>query len=87
MRTRLSTKGQLIIPKALRDRHGWAAGTELVVEDRVDGVIVRLAKSLPPTDFEDLVGSTGYRGPARSLDDMEAAIARGARRQRRRQRP
>lgn len=31
--TRLSTKGQLILPKELRDRHGWEAGTvlELVV--------------------------------------------------------
>jgi AbrB family looped-hinge helix DNA binding protein len=84
MRTRLSTRGQLIIPKALRDRHGWAPGTELVVEDRVDGVFVRLANPLPPTELEDLVGSTGYRGPARSLDDMEAAPARGARRQHRR---
>lgn len=84
MRSRLSTRGQLIIPKALRDRHGWVPGTVLVVEDRVDGVFVRLAKSLPPTELEDLVGSTGYRGPARSLDDMEAAPARGVRRQHRR---
>ncbi len=84
MHIRLSTRGQLIIPKALRDRHGWAPGTKLVVEDRVDGVFVRLAKTLPPAELEDLVGSTGYRGPARSLDDMEAAIVRGARRQHRR---
>lgn len=84
MRTRLSTKGQLIIPRALRDRHGWVAGTELEIEDRVDGVIVRVAKSLPRSEFEGLVGSTGYRGPARTLDDMEAAIACGGRRHRRR---
>lgn len=77
--TRLSTKGQLIIPKEIRDRHGWSSGTELEVEDREDHVVVRQAEQLPETTLEELAGCTGYRGPARSLEDMEAAIARGAR--------
>ena len=81
MRTRLSTKGQLIIPKAIRERHDWSPGVELDLEDRGDSVVLRLAKPGPETTFKDLVGCTGYRGPARSLEEMEAAIARGARRQ------
>lgn len=76
--TRFSTKGQLIIPKDIRERHGWHAGTELVVEDRGGEVILRSAASVPETTLDDLVGCTGYRGPRRSLEDMEAAIARGA---------
>jgi AbrB family looped-hinge helix DNA binding protein len=80
--TRLSTKGQLIIPKDIRERHGWTAGTELLVEDRGDTVVLRRAEDLPITTLEDLVGCAGYRGPARSLKDMEAGIARGARERR-----
>lgn len=80
MRTRLSTKGQLIIPKAIRERHDWSPGVELLLEDRGDSLVIRLAKPGPETTLEDLVGCTGYRGPARSLEEMDAAIARGARR-------
>ena len=77
--TRLSTKGQLIIPKDIRERHGWTPGMELIVEDHGDSVVLRRAEDLPETTLEDLIGCAGYTGPTRSLEDMEAAIARGAR--------
>jgi AbrB family looped-hinge helix DNA binding protein len=77
--TRLSTKGQLIIPKGIRTRHGWAPGTELIVEDHGDSVVLRRAETLPETTLEDLIGCAGYQGPTRSLEEMDAAIARGAR--------
>src|SRR6185295_3866311 len=77
--TRLSTKGQLIIPKDVRERHGWTAGVELLVEDRGDSVILRRAVDLPETTVDDLVGCTGYKGPTLSLEEMEDGIARGAR--------
>lgn len=80
--TRLSTKGQLIIPKEIRERHGWTAGTELIVEDHGSSVVLRRVEDLPATTLEDLIGCAGYEGPARSLDDMEAGIARGARERR-----
>lgn len=82
MKTRLSTKGQLIIPKAIRDRHGWSAGVELAIEDCDDGLIIRSFRPGAEVAFEDLVGCTGYRGPRRSLEEMEAAIERGARERR-----
>jgi len=77
--TRLSTKGQLIIPKEIRKRHGWTAGTELLVEDHEDSVIVRRAEDLPATTLDDLVGCVGYKGPTLTLEEMDAGIARGAR--------
>jgi AbrB family looped-hinge helix DNA binding protein len=80
--TRLSTKGQLIIPKEIRERHGWTAGTEILVEDRGDTVILRRVADLPTTRLADLVGCAGYKGPTLSLEDMEAGIARGARERR-----
>ena len=36
VKTRLSSKGQVIIPKAVRERQGWQPGTELEVEDQGD---------------------------------------------------
>jgi AbrB family looped-hinge helix DNA binding protein len=80
--TRLSTKGQLIIPKEIRERHGWTAGTELSVEDHGDSVVLRRSLDLPVTTLEDLVGCARYKGPALTLEDMEAGIARGARERR-----
>ena len=79
MFSRLSTKGQLIIPKEIRERHGWRSGTELEIEDRDECVVVRLADAAPETTLDELLGCTGYQGPRRSLEDMEAAIARGSR--------
>jgi AbrB family looped-hinge helix DNA binding protein len=63
-RTRVSSKGQLIVPKAVRDRHGWSAGTEIEVEDRGDVVVLRRAEPLfPPTTIDQVRGSAKYEGP------------------------
>ena len=32
-KTKLSNKGQVVIPKAIRARRGWKPGLEFVVED------------------------------------------------------
>jgi AbrB family looped-hinge helix DNA binding protein len=48
-RTRLSSKGQVIIPKAVRERHGWQPGVELEVEDRGDVVVLRPVRIFPLT--------------------------------------
>ncbi len=80
MTTRLSTKGQLIIPKDLRDHLGWGPGSELSIQEQGGQLVIRLAEDeFPETTVRDLLGSAGYTGPRRSLEDMEAAIARGAR--------
>ena len=34
-KSRVSTKGQIVLPKALRDRRKWAPGTELTVQSVV----------------------------------------------------
>lgn len=77
--SRLSTKGQLIIPKQVRRRHGWRAGTELLVEDRGDCVVLRARDAPASTTLDELIGCTGYRGRTRTLEEMEAGVARGAR--------
>lgn len=35
-------------------------------------------EEMPETTLDEIVGCTGYRGPARSLEEMEEAIEREA---------
>jgi AbrB family looped-hinge helix DNA binding protein len=78
MTTRLSTKGQLIIPRAIRSKQGWSAGTLIVIEDRGDSVVLRAVAEPAKVDLDDVIGSAGYTGRRRSLPEMAAAIAKGA---------
>lgn len=44
---RVTEKGQVTIPKDLRDALGIGAGTEVEFERRKDAILVRKAKSVP----------------------------------------
>jgi AbrB family looped-hinge helix DNA binding protein len=81
--TTLSTKGQVLIPKEVRERRGWAAGLTLEVEECEDGVVLRPVRTLPRTTVDDLLGCLPpYKGRPRTLAQMEAGISKGARRSR-----
>ena len=80
IRTRLSTKGQIIIPKSVREARGWKAGTEFILDGLPDGsVMLRPVAPVPETTLDQVIGCTGYDGPRVSIEQMEQAIARGAR--------
>jgi AbrB family looped-hinge helix DNA binding protein len=72
--TRLSSKGQIILPKAVRDAHHWKPGMAFSVEDTGDGVVLRPLKSMPPTRLEDVAGCLYRPGPRHSLREMDDAI-------------
>lgn len=78
--TRLSTKGQVILPKSIRDARSWKAGTELTVEDTGDGILLRAARLFPPTSLGEVAGCLKYKGKPVSLEEMDSAIAREVRR-------
>jgi AbrB family looped-hinge helix DNA binding protein len=78
---KLSTKGQLILPKTIRDARGWAAGTEFVVEEIPGGVTLRALRQ-QPSRLDDVVGCLRYTGRAKTLQQMENAIAKGVRERR-----
>ena len=82
--TKLSSKGQVVLPKSVRERHGWKAGTELLVENAADGVFLRARKPFAPTRVEDVYGSMQYRGRAKTVAEMDHAIARAVRKRQRR---
>ncbi|MGH7782175.1 MAG: AbrB/MazE/SpoVT family DNA-binding domain-containing protein [Candidatus Binataceae bacterium] len=72
--TRLSSKGQVILPKSVRDAHRWGPGTEFIVESMGDGVILRPAKPFPPSRIEDVAGCLHYARKPKSQRQMDAAI-------------
>lgn len=76
--THLSAKGQVVIPKPLRDAAGWRVGLELEVEATEGGVILRPRALGRARAVESLLGCTGYQGPPRSLAEMDAAVDREA---------
>lgn len=78
--TVLSTKGQVILPKAVREQHRWAPGTRLEIEDTAEGIILRPAPLFPPTTVAEVAGCLRYDGPPKSLEEMDAAITAEAKR-------
>jgi AbrB family looped-hinge helix DNA binding protein len=74
--TKLSSKGQVVLPKSVREAHGWGPGTEFVVEPTADGVRLRARGSFPRTEVADVFGSVPTRGPAKTLEEMDAGIRR-----------
>ena len=72
--TLLSSKGQVIIPKTIRSSHHWRPGTRFVVEDVQGGVMLKPLSSFPATDLQSGLGCVGYKGAAKSVDEMQAAI-------------
>jgi AbrB family looped-hinge helix DNA binding protein len=72
--TTVSTKGQVILPKAIRDRRKWGPGTRLVIEETADGVLLKAAPIFAPTRPEDVFGMLRYSGPAKTIEEMDAGI-------------
>lgn len=75
--TRLSSKGQVIIPEPLRTAHQWEAGQELIAIDVGDGILLKPKKPFQETTLAEVAGSLKYRGKPKSLDEMEDAIHQG----------
>ena len=78
--TVISTKGQVILPKAIRDLRHWAAGTRLTVENTPDGILLKATPAFTETSIDAVFGTLRHSGPALSVEDMDAAIAREAKR-------
>ncbi len=77
--TKLSSKGQVIIPKEIRRRHHWEAGQELQAIDTDDGILLRPTSPFPETTMKEAASCLSYSGKAKTLEEMEAAIKKGAR--------
>lgn len=80
--TVLSSKGQVIIPKALRVARRWGPGTQLEVHDTPDGVLLRPAaprqKLALPDGLAAIRRRVAYAGKALGLEEMDAEVLRQA---------
>ncbi len=79
-RTRLSSKGQIILPKAIRDSQAWEPGMEFIVEPADDGVLLRPASRFPRAEMNEVAGCLPARRRKATAGQMKKAIAKEARR-------
>ncbi len=75
---KLSSKGQFVLPKPIRDRHHWKEGTEFVIIDRGSELVIKPTRIFPPTELEPLDAAPVYRGRPLSLEEMDQAISEEA---------
>ncbi|CDX34839.1 Transcriptional regulator, AbrB family [Mesorhizobium sp. ORS 3359] len=78
--TTVSTKGQVILPSAIRKRREWSAGTRLEVQETPEGVLLKLAPAFAATQPKDVFGSLQSRGAPKTLEEMDAGVLAEARR-------
>lgn len=78
--TTVSTKGQVILPSAIRQRREWRAGTRLVVEETAEGVLLKSAPAFAKTRPKDVFASLPYSGKPKTLEEMDAAVLDEAKR-------
>jgi AbrB family looped-hinge helix DNA binding protein len=77
--TKLSSKGQVIIPKTFRSAHHWIPGLELMVIEMEDGILLRPKAPFEKTRLDEVAGCLNYAGPPKSEGDIDAAMKRAAR--------
>jgi AbrB family looped-hinge helix DNA binding protein len=56
--TKMSSKGQVVIPEALRKTYGWDAGTSFVVLGRGNAIILQPVTMPDMSQFDDLVAKS-----------------------------
>lgn len=74
---KVSSKGQVIIPKSIRETHGITAGTALVVTTVGDEIRMKPALGIEPTTVDEVAGCL-YRKGRKKLGDAQAKLRIGS---------
>lgn len=82
MDTTVSTKGQVIIPKSIRDELGIDAGAKLKVFTEGRRIVMEAAKPFPETTLDQVsgMGRKWYSGPPIPESEWKPAMAAATRR-------
>ena len=74
--TKLSSKGQVVIPEAIRERLGLEAGVQFVVVAEGDVVVLKVLNAPNMSDFKALLDKAKESADAAGLtpEDVEKAI-------------
>ena len=82
----VSSKGQIVLPAALRRRLGMGAGARIEVLEEPDGLKLRVVRSVSTADMDAVASMAGMvkapeRGTPRRLEDFDPAsvVARARR--------
>jgi AbrB family looped-hinge helix DNA binding protein len=74
-RTTLTSKGQITLPKEVRDQLGLKAGVKFECYVDRDGHVVLVPLTVK---LEDLIGILPYSGPPKTIEEINEAIERAA---------
>jgi len=74
--TRLSTRGQIVLPKNIRTSRAWRPGTEFTVEETGDGILLRPTAWFPEADLDEVAGCLRAKRKAKTPAQMQSAISR-----------
>ncbi len=76
--TRLSTKGQVVIPEEVRTRLGLKSGAQFVVLGEGDVVILKVIQTPEMADFDELIGQArkAARRAGLTRKDVSEAITK-----------
>lgn len=71
----VSSKGQIVLPAALRRRLGMGAGARIEVVEESDGLKLRVVRSVATADITSMAGmvKAKARGVPRRLEDFDPA--------------
>ena len=66
----LSSKGQVVIPKEIRDELHWAAGTQISLVSNASGVTLKAVPTKTGRKLADLIGLFKHEGPPVPIEEL-----------------
>lgn len=70
----LSSKGQIVIPKEIREQLHWDAGTQITLFSGASGVTLKAVPKKTGRRLEDLIGMLKHDGPPLSTEALCAPV-------------
>jgi AbrB family looped-hinge helix DNA binding protein len=77
--TKLSTKGQVVLPKSLRVARRWKPGMEFIVQERDEGILLVPKRATKSRTWRSILGLLPYSGRPKSIREMDDGVAAEAR--------
>jgi AbrB family looped-hinge helix DNA binding protein len=75
-KTRLSNKGQVVVPITIRNSRAWLPGTEFTVEETGDGILLRPVAPFSEADLDKVAGCLRSKRKSKTPAEMDDAIQR-----------
>lgn len=70
----LSSKGQVVIPKEIRDQLHWDAGTQIALVSSASGVTLKAVPKQTGRKFADLIGLLKHEGSPLSIEELSKPV-------------